>query len=277
MASEMDMLKQQYELEREYAERIKKAQPFSEERAQITKEAYQKVNAIIEMRNQNTNAFGFNIQYSDMVLSFLRKEDTFFEAGAGTGALIGELRKNPEVNVMGCDTFLDPRFWNENLRQGIMEDTLFHSLMKLEDESIDLFFWNDVIEHICPDEISETLNLLYKKMKHGGTVLTVTPNALTGPHDITAYAAKEEKTAQGLHLKEYTYTEVAEVFHQSGFITRGHYIRQIGKNKYTERCCLFNDKLRFSLEKILRLISFKKLSSLFVYFLELNVSVMQKP
>jgi len=42
----------------------------------------------------------------------------------------------------------------------------------------------------------------------------VTPNRLSGPHDISQHF---DRVASGLHLKEYTYRELAGLFRRVGF------------------------------------------------------------
>ena len=67
----------------------------------------------------------------------------------------------------------------------------------------------------------------------------MTPNRLHGPHDLSARfdalpcpVANGSYVANGLHLKEYTNTELAALFHDAGFRrcamyvgARGHYVR----------------------------------------------------
>lgn len=43
----------------------------------------------------------------------------------------------------------------------------------------------------------------------GGAYYCITPNAVTGPHDISVYF---DKVASGFHLKEYSYRELSRAF-----------------------------------------------------------------
>ena len=45
--------------------------------------------------------------------------------------------------------------------------------------------------------------------------MCVTPNRLNGPHDVSKYF---DTVATGLHLKEYTVTELARVLRRAGFV-----------------------------------------------------------
>ena len=44
-----------------------------------------------------------------------------------------------------------------------------------------LVYWNDVFEHICPDEISDYLEKIYSLLVPGGSLVTITPNWLLRP------------------------------------------------------------------------------------------------
>ena len=50
---------------------------------------------------------------------------------------------------------------------------------------MDLFYWNDVMEHLPEDEMEETLRQIAKKLSPEGLLVTVTPSRGMGPHDIT--------------------------------------------------------------------------------------------
>ncbi len=48
----------------------------------------------------------------------------------------------------------------------------------------------------------------------GGVYICITPNRLTGPHDVSKFF---DETAAGFHLKEYTNTELITLFKKVGF------------------------------------------------------------
>jgi hypothetical protein len=53
-----------------------------------------------------------------------------------------------------------------------------------------------------------------RALKPGGRYLVVTPNRLSGPHDISRAF---DDVARGFHLKEYTYGELSRALRQAGF------------------------------------------------------------
>lgn len=84
-------------------------------------------------------------------------------------------------------------------------------------ESVAFAYSNDVLEHLHPEDAYEQLQNLWRVLQPGARYLCITPNRLSGPHDVSRYF---EQTAAGFHLKEYTLTELTELFRQIGFQVR---------------------------------------------------------
>ncbi len=70
------------------------------------------------------------------------------------------------------------------------------------------------MEHLHPDDASDQLREIFRILRPGGVYLCITPNRLSGPHDISRYFSD---TAQGLHLREYSAGELCELFQRAGF------------------------------------------------------------
>jgi len=70
------------------------------------------------------------------------------------------------------------------------------------------------MEHLHPDDALEQVRNIYHALAFGGVYLCVTPNRLTGPHDISEHF---DDVASGFHLKEYTIAELRRLFMQIGF------------------------------------------------------------
>ncbi len=81
---------------------------------------------------------------------------------------------------------------------------------------ITLAYSNQLMEHLHPEDAMDQLADIYRSLAVGGTYLCVTPNRLTGPHDISRYF---DETATGFHLKEYTSRELIAIFERVGFRT----------------------------------------------------------
>jgi hypothetical protein len=63
------------------------------------------------------------------------------------------------------------------------------------------------------DDPFEQLQNLHRALVPGGMYLCITPNRLSGPHDVPGVF---DHTASGFHLKEYTVGELARIFRRVG-------------------------------------------------------------
>jgi SAM-dependent methyltransferase len=93
--------------------------------------------------------------------------------------------------------------------------------------SVTLAYSNQVMEHIHPDDALEQLRNLFTAIAPGGSYLCLTPNRLTGPHDVSKYF---DDVARGFHLKEYTLGELEQLFQGVGFRRVRAYVRLLGFN-----------------------------------------------
>jgi SAM-dependent methyltransferase len=73
-----------------------------------------------------------------------------------------------------------------------------------------------VMEHIHPYDALEQLKDIHRILVDHGMYICVTPNRLSGPHDISMFF---DEVPSGFHLKEYTNTELSNFFKQAGFST----------------------------------------------------------
>lgn len=81
-------------------------------------------------------------------------------------------------------------------------------------ESIDVAYSHHVMEHLHPDDAFDQLTNLYRALKPGAIYICITPNRLSGPHDISLYF---DQVATGFHLREYTTGELVTLFRKVGF------------------------------------------------------------
>jgi SAM-dependent methyltransferase len=70
------------------------------------------------------------------------------------------------------------------------------------------------MEHLHPDDAKEQLENLYRALASGGAYICITPNRVSGPHDVSHHF---DRVATGFHLREYTYSELIELFREVGF------------------------------------------------------------
>jgi hypothetical protein len=90
------------------------------------------------------------------------------------------------------------------------------------EESVNVAYSYQLMEHLHPDDAFEQLQNIYKVLTTGGVYICDTPNRLSGPHDISRHF---DTVAQGFHLKEYTITELSDLLKKVGFSKIRVYIR----------------------------------------------------
>ena len=143
---------------------------------------------------------------------FVNPATTFLEIGPGDCALSLEMAKWVK-QVYAVDVA-------DELAKNIMppanfEFRLFDGLtLPLPQASIDFAYSNDVLEHLHPEDAQAQLTNILNTLKPRGSYFCVTPNRLSGPHDISRHF---DRVATGLHLKEYTIGELAGLFRSVGF------------------------------------------------------------
>lgn len=80
--------------------------------------------------------------------------------------------------------------------------------------SVNIAYSHQLMEHLHPDDAIEQLKNIYQALAPGGVYICITPNRLSGPHDVSQYF---DDVATGFHLKEYLLTELYDLFKSVGF------------------------------------------------------------
>lgn len=220
----------QWEQERKFAYAIRSLPKGSSERAQVTGRAYDTVCNILSAQQPPGQplVMGLDARYSRFVVELLNQQvqrgigrPRLFEVGYGAGMMLKEASDHGycvggiEVSTAMRDEALTV------LGESHADQLLLGDLLNTSVDSLDsrpsLIYWNDVFEHICPDEISDYLDKIHELLMPGGQLLTITPNWLLRPSDITGDFHPPRTEAQGLHLKEYRLAEVTALLKQAGF------------------------------------------------------------
>lgn len=79
---------------------------------------------------------------------------------------------------------------------------------------VDVVYSNQLMEHLHPEDAQDQLRNILSALAPRGVYVCITPNRLMGPHDISKFFSHQ---AGGLHLKEYTATELMALFKAIGF------------------------------------------------------------
>lgn len=200
-----------YNEELKYVKAIKETKPFSKKRRKLLKDGYETIIKIAKYRNNDITAMGADKRYIKLInycISDMKKYKPtnmpiiFYEIGVGFGLIFQIIEKIDNVIVNGCDV---NKIYDSSK---VLEMDVVEALNKLENNSVDIFYWNDVLEHILDDEIEIVMSLIRQKLRIGGIVITITPNRLTGPHDISRLYEPLGTKSKGFHFQEYSFAEV---------------------------------------------------------------------
>lgn len=143
---------------------------------------------------------------------YVSTDTTYLEVGPGDCRLTFEVAKHVRkaigVDVSATITSSDRRPPNFQL---VLTDG---TSIPVPPGSVDVAFSNQLMEHLHPDDAREQLVNLVRALRPGGKYICITPNRLTGPHDISRGF---DDVATGFHLREYTNTELIALFRECGF------------------------------------------------------------
>ena len=255
------LMRLHYEEEKWIAQLILELPPFSKERSEALKKMYDFAYAVMPWYLSSTRkSYGANEETVGVVCDFLRAKagrKVIYEAGVGIGYSCRRFVKLPNVEVRGCDVTLSDEVISlmetyDNL--SVDEDTLFNSLRKMENNSIDYFYADNVIEHLLPDEFPRIIKLLSQKMKQNGLLFLVIPNRLVGPRDVSKYFLAQGSKAEGSHFMEMSYRETLNKFKRGGVIPgyMTYYFRE--QFHYLKDKLGILNKIKIGLESILNII-----------------------
>ena len=209
-------LKEHYEIERELAGRLRNAP--KEERKQLYASLYDELFERVPHHPQLTRKRDSKVSRERVdrqmrfLNNFLSPETIFLEMGTGDCSLALEVarsvRKVYAVDVSKEITQNPDYPANYEL---IISDGCS---IPIPENSVTVAYSDQFLEHLHPDDILEQLRNTYKALTPGGVYICITPNRLSGPHDISKYF---DKVATGFHLKEYTNTELINIYRKLGF------------------------------------------------------------
>jgi len=228
--SRQELIALQWGQERAFAQRIVATQKGSAGRAAVIGSAYDTVTQIFAAAQGNLGGgpvMGVHSRHVRLVLDLLGRQQKrgiqprIFEIGYGAGTMlqgvcnagypfggieVSRAMQKKAVELVG----------REHEEQLLVGDFL-HDSAPAENGPWSLVYWNDVWEHIPPDEIGDWLRRIHGMLVPGGQLVTVTPNWHVRPSDVTSLVRPPRTEAGGLHLKEYTLREVRGMLRRAGF------------------------------------------------------------
>lgn len=208
-------LKEHYLIERELADRLRRANRA--DRGALYGVLYDELFRRLPrhpqlMRKQNAEARAKAIAVRSLFVErFLRPDTVFLEIGAGDASFSREVAKRvSKCYALDVSQEILDLAGAPNL-EPILSDGCS---VPVPNGSVTLAYSFQLMEHIHPDDAVEQLRNIFAALAPGGKYLCVTPNRLNGPHDISRFF---DDAATGLHLKEYTLTELTQLFRAVGF------------------------------------------------------------
>jgi SAM-dependent methyltransferase len=229
----------QWEQEQKFARAIMAFPAGSQHRGLIIGQAYDTISAILAERarlqakevgqeSAAPLAMGFNAKYVRLVVRLLEAQvargegrPRLFEVGYGAGLLLKEVRDlGYEVHGIEVSAAMRVRaaaLLGERYAPGLLLGDLRTIAPTDLPGPPTLVFWNDVLEHIPTDEVEDYLLHIHRLLAPRGQLVTVTPNWLQRPSDVTGDFLPPRSVARGLHFKEYRLAEVARLLKRAGF------------------------------------------------------------
>jgi SAM-dependent methyltransferase len=212
-----EQLWEQYLVEKDLATMLRGASKA--ERGKLYSAAYDELFRRVTRHSQLTNkvspaqrARRIRLQIA-LLRPWLTPQTTFLEIGAGDCALsLALAEKLAHVYAIDVSEAITQTTRPENFTLVLSDGTG----IPVPEGRITVAYSNQLMEHLHPDDALDQLANIYRALAPDGVYICVTPNRLTGPHDISRYF---DTVATGFHLKEYTCTELIAMFRRVGFRT----------------------------------------------------------
>ncbi len=215
-SNNLEQIKEHYELEKSLASRLLNS--TKQERQHLYTALYDELFTKISFHPQlsvkaDPSAAAWIVaQRMQLIEGFLNPDLIFLEIGPGDCTLSLEITKHVK-KVYALDVS------NEITKNLAMPDN-FELIISdgcsvpLPDNSVDVAYSHQLMEHLHPDDAIEQLQAICHALIPGGTYICITPNKLSGPHDVSQHF---DEVATGFHLKEYLLSELYQLFRSAGF------------------------------------------------------------
>ncbi len=229
--SQAELLRLQFEQEQAFAKQFVAFPKRSAERTAAFAQGYDTVTAIFAAANGMSGpvVMGLDARYEQLVVGLLSRQQragmtpSMFEVGYGCGALLARVARRG-FRVGGIE--VSPAMQRQAVealgsehRESLWLGDFMADDFPVPRGSYSLCYWNDVFEHVAPDEISDYLSRIHDLLAPGGMLVTITPNWHVRPNDVTGDFHPPRTEARGVHLKEYSLGEVTSLLRGAGFAT----------------------------------------------------------
>ncbi len=213
-ARSSDAITQHYLIEKELAARLRTA--TKEERRNLYTEVYDELFRRVpdhpqlaiqpEERAQEVS------ERLALLQGYLTPTSTYLELGPGACSLAIEVAKHVrKVSVVDVSGEITKAIELPHNLELIISDG---SSVPVPDNSVDIAYSDQLMEHLHPDDAADQLQNVYRALAPGGIYICITPNRLSGPHDVSGYF---DEVPTGFHLREYSARELSQLFRTAGF------------------------------------------------------------
>ncbi|MCF6311078.1 MAG: methyltransferase domain-containing protein [Verrucomicrobiales bacterium] len=212
-----ERLRHHYDVERELAAKMRLSS--REERTELFKtlytELYEQIPDHPRFTRRDTPAQSkANVEKQFLLISpHLKPAMTFLEMAPGDCRLALEASKHC-ANVIGVDISnqSDPEeTFPDNFKLIVYDGYLLDAV---PDNSIDIIFSYQFLEHLHPDDVPLHFDLASRLLKPGGIYILDTPHKFSGPHDISRYFGGQ---LDCFHFQEWTIHGLKKNLYQHGF------------------------------------------------------------
>jgi len=218
-----NQVKNHYLVEKAIAKRLKDASRQERKHIYATMydELFSKVpdHPRLERREDEQKTIKANKKKFALISNYLDKSAIFMEFAPGDCKFAMEVARYFKF-VYAVD-ISDQRSKNDNPPDNfklIIYDG--YSLNEIEENSIDILFSDQLIEHFHPEDTEYHFKLAHRILKEGGKYVFLTPHALSGPHDVSQYFSDKPEC---FHLKEWTYIELKQLLTALGYLKFNSY------------------------------------------------------
>jgi CelD/BcsL family acetyltransferase involved in cellulose biosynthesis/2-polyprenyl-3-methyl-5-hydroxy-6-metoxy-1,4-benzoquinol methylase len=213
-----EQLRRHYEIERRLGDRLRRS--TREERTRLYSEVYDELFRSVPDHPQlrwraDPRLRAARVErHLQTIERFLPAGGTYLEVGAGDCALAARVaaRAGKVYAIDVSEEIAAPAGRPANLEVVITDGRS----IPVAPGTAHVAFSDQLMEHLHPEDAAEQLANLHRALAPGGAYLCITPNRLSGPHDISR---RFDAVATGLHLKEYTSRELAILMRRAGFTT----------------------------------------------------------
>lgn len=172
------------------------------------------------------------------------KVDKILDVGCSDGNFAKSLKDNNLCNfAFGIEPFEESAQKARKILDHVINEPVENALEKIDDHSIDIIFFNDVLEHLINPEY--VLLLCKSKLKQGGRIICSVPNVgfywnlyslvMKKSWEYTKFGILDET-----HLRFFTRSSLINTFERAEYKIEKCIGNELGKIKLSKRISLFN-------------------------------------